>query len=116
MEVLRGELCRKEEECRERERRLAALEQEVQEKTGLVVQLQQQLEAAAQHRQQLQRQLEETSMHRSQNEEQLASRLHDAEEALSHQAALPPQVKVRTGGYRDVSMDCTTTICFKTIY
>ncbi|XP_057203412.1 kinesin-like protein KIFC3 isoform X1 [Triplophysa rosa] len=106
VEVLRGELCRKEEECREREQRLAALEQEVQVKTGMVVKLQQQLEEAARHRQQLQRQLEETSMHRSQNEEQLTSRLHDAEEALSRQAALPPQVKYVTRTVEVESSQC----------
>ncbi|KAA0714723.1 Kinesin-like protein KIFC3 [Triplophysa tibetana] len=106
VEVLRGELCRKEEECRERERRLSALEQEVQMKTGVVVKLQQQLEEAARHRQQLQRQLEETSMHRSQNEEQLSSQLHDAEEALSRQAALPPQVKYVTRTVEVESSQC----------
>ncbi|XP_056622440.1 kinesin-like protein KIFC3 isoform X2 [Triplophysa dalaica] len=106
VEVLRGELCRKEEECRERERRLSALEQEVQVKTGVVVKLQQQLEEAARHRQQLQRQLEETSMHRSQNEEQLTSQLHDAEEALSRQAALPPQVKYVTRMVEVESSQC----------
>lgn len=95
VEAMRGELCRKDEECRERERRLAALEQQVQERTGVVVQLQQQLEEAAQHRQELQQQLEEASLHRSQSEEQLTSRLRDAEEALSRQAALPLPVKVR---------------------
>ncbi|XP_067245774.1 kinesin-like protein KIFC3 isoform X1 [Chanodichthys erythropterus] len=95
VEAMRGELCRKDEECRERERRLAALEQQVQERTGVVVQLQQQLEEAAQHRQDLQQQLEEASLHRSQSEEQLTSRLRDAEEALSRQAALPLPVKVK---------------------
>ncbi|XP_016150000.1 kinesin-like protein KIFC3 [Sinocyclocheilus grahami] len=75
VQALRGELCRKDEECHEQERRLAALEQQVQERTGVVVQLQQQLE--------------EASRLRSQCEEQLTSRLRDGEEALSRQAALP---------------------------
>ncbi|XP_051512525.1 kinesin-like protein KIFC3 isoform X2 [Myxocyprinus asiaticus] len=91
VEALRDELCRKEEECRERERRLAAVELQMQERTGVIIQLQQQLEEAAQCRQELQQQLEEASQHRSQSEEQLTSRLHDAEEALSRQAVLPPQ-------------------------
>ncbi|XP_042630791.1 kinesin-like protein KIFC3 isoform X3 [Cyprinus carpio] len=77
VEALRGELCRKDEECREQERRLAALEQQVQERTGVIVQLQQQLEEAAQRRQELQL-------------------LRDGEETLSRQAALPLQVKYVT--------------------
>ncbi|XP_051953400.1 kinesin-like protein KIFC3 isoform X4 [Xyrauchen texanus] len=96
VEALRDELCRKEEECRERERRLAAVEVQVQERTGVIIQLQQQLEEATQCRQELQQQLEEASQHRSQSEEQLTSRLHDAEEALSRQAALPPQYVTKT--------------------
>uniref|UniRef100_A0A671RBS7 Kinesin-like protein n=1 Tax=Sinocyclocheilus anshuiensis TaxID=1608454 RepID=A0A671RBS7_9TELE len=106
VEALRGELCRKDEECRERERRLAALEQQVQERTGVVVQLQQQLEEAAQHRQELQQQLEEASRLRSQREEQLTSRLRDAEEALSRQAALTPQVKYVTKTVEVESAQC----------
>uniref|UniRef100_A0A9J7XDP4 Kinesin-like protein KIFC3 n=2 Tax=Cyprinus carpio carpio TaxID=630221 RepID=A0A9J7XDP4_CYPCA len=106
VEALRGELCRKDEECRERERRLAALEQQVQERTGAVVQLQQQLEEAAQRRQELQQQLEEASCLRSQSEEQLTSRLRDAEEALSRQAALTPQVKYVTKTVEVESAQC----------
>ncbi|XP_059362007.1 kinesin-like protein KIFC3 isoform X2 [Carassius carassius] len=106
VEVLRGELCRKDEECCERERRLAALEQQVQERTGAVVQLQQRLEETAQHRQELQQQLEEASRLRSQSEEQLTSRLQDAEEALSRQAALTPQVKYVTKTVEVESAQC----------
>ncbi|XP_016431195.1 kinesin-like protein KIFC3 isoform X2 [Sinocyclocheilus rhinocerous] len=106
VEALRGELCRKDEECRERERRLAALEQQVQERTGVVVQLQQQLEEAAQRRQELQQQLEEASRLRSQSEDQLTSRLRDAEEALSRQAALTPQVKYVTKTVEVESAQC----------
>ncbi|KAK7160829.1 hypothetical protein R3I93_008485 [Phoxinus phoxinus] len=106
VEALRGELCRKGEECRERERRLAALEQQVQERTGVVVQLQEQLEEAAHHRQQLQKQLEEASCHRSQSEDQLTSRLRDAEEALSLQAAQPLQVKYVTKTVEVESAQC----------
>ncbi|XP_058607984.1 kinesin-like protein KIFC3 isoform X1 [Onychostoma macrolepis] len=106
VEALRGELCRKDEECRERERRLAALEQQVQERTGVVAQLQQQLQEAAQRRQELQQQLEEASRLRSQSEEQLTSRLHDAEEALSRQAALTPQVKYVTKTVEVESAQC----------
>ncbi|CAM4576847.1 unnamed protein product [Leuciscus chuanchicus] len=106
VEALRGELCRKGEECRERERRLAALEQQVQERTGVVVQLQEQLEEVAHHRQQLQKQLEEASCHRSQSEDQLTSRLRDAEEALSLQAAQPPQVKYVTKTVEVESAQC----------
>ncbi|XP_051726335.1 kinesin-like protein KIFC3 isoform X3 [Ctenopharyngodon idella] len=106
VEAMRGELCRKDEECRERERRLAALEQQVQGRTGVVVQLQQQLEEAAQHRQELQQQLEEASLHRSQSEEQLTSRLRDAEEALSRQAALPQPVKYVTKTVEVESAQC----------
>ncbi|XP_016117433.1 kinesin-like protein KIFC3 isoform X4 [Sinocyclocheilus grahami] len=106
VEALRGELCHKDEECRERERRLAALEQHVQERTGVVVQLQQQLEEAAQRRQELQQQLEEASRLRSQSEEQLTSRLRDAEEALSRQAALTPQVKYVTKTVEVESAQC----------
>uniref|UniRef100_A0A8C1V670 Kinesin-like protein n=1 Tax=Cyprinus carpio TaxID=7962 RepID=A0A8C1V670_CYPCA len=106
VEALRGELCRKDEECRERERRLAALEQQVQERTGAVVQVQQQLEEAAQRRQELQQQLEEASCLRSQSEEQLTSRLRDAEEALSRQAALTPQVKYVTKTVEVESAQC----------
>uniref|UniRef100_A0A673MNY1 Kinesin-like protein n=1 Tax=Sinocyclocheilus rhinocerous TaxID=307959 RepID=A0A673MNY1_9TELE len=98
--------CRKDEECRERERRLAALEQQVQERTGVVVQLQQQLEEAAQRRQELQQQLEEASRLRSQSEDQLTSRLRDAEEALSRQAALTPQVKYVTKTVEVESAQC----------
>ncbi|KAL1256332.1 hypothetical protein QQF64_011877 [Cirrhinus molitorella] len=106
VEALRGELCRKDEECRERERRLAALEQQVQERTGVVVQLQHQLEEAAQRRQDLQQQLEEASRLRSQSEEQLTSQLRDAEEALSRQAALPLQVKYVTKTVEVESAHC----------
>ncbi|KAK7151474.1 hypothetical protein R3I94_007957 [Phoxinus phoxinus] len=106
VEALRGELCRKGEECRERERRLAALEQQVQERTGVVVQLQEQLEEAAHHRQQLQKQLEEASCHRSQSEDQLTSRLRDAEKALSLQAAQPLQVKYVTKTVEVESAQC----------
>ncbi|XP_073707006.1 kinesin-like protein KIFC3 isoform X4 [Garra rufa] len=106
VEALRGELCRKDEECRERERRLAALEQQVQERTGVVVQLQQQLEAAAQRRQELQQQLEEASRLRSQSEEQLTSQLRDSEEALSRQAAQPLQVKYVTKTVEVESAQC----------
>ncbi|XP_056090261.1 kinesin-like protein KIFC3 isoform X4 [Rhinichthys klamathensis goyatoka] len=106
VEALRGELCRKGEECRERERRLAALEQQVQERTGVVVQLQEQLEEAAHHRRQLQKQLEEASCHRSQSEDQLTSRLRDAEEALSLQAAQPLQVKYVTKTVEVESAQC----------
>ncbi|XP_077104535.1 kinesin-like protein KIFC3 isoform X5 [Siphateles boraxobius] len=106
VEALRGELCRKGEECRERERRLAALEQTVQERTAGVVQLQEQLEEAAHHRQQLQTQLEEASCHRSQSEDQLTSRLRDAEEALSLQAAQPLQVKYVTKTVEVESAQC----------
>ncbi|ROL52865.1 Kinesin-like protein KIFC3 [Anabarilius grahami] len=106
VEAMRGELCRKDEECRERERRLAALEQQVQERTGVVVQLQQQLEEAAKHRQDLQQQLEEASLHRSQSEEQLTSRLRDAEEALSRQATLPLPVKYVTKTVEVESAQC----------
>lgn len=106
VEALRGELCRKGEECRERERRLSALEQQVQERTGVVVQLQEQLEEAAHRRQQLQEQLEEASCHRSQSEDQLTSRLRDAEEALSLQAAQPLQVKYVTKTVEVESAQC----------
>ncbi|XP_043120243.1 kinesin-like protein KIFC3 [Puntigrus tetrazona] len=106
VEALRGELCRKDEECRERERRLAALEQQVQERTGVVVQLQQQLEEAAQRRHQIQLQLEEASRLRSQSEEQLTSRLQDAEEALSRQAVLTPHVKIVTKTVEVESAQC----------
>ncbi|XP_051579795.1 kinesin-like protein KIFC3 isoform X2 [Myxocyprinus asiaticus] len=106
VEALRSELCRKEEECREQEWRLAALELQVQERTGVIVQLQQQLEEAAQRRQELQQQLEEVSQNRSQSEEQLTSRLHDAEEALSRHAALPPQVKYVTKTVEVESTQC----------
>ncbi|XP_073706916.1 kinesin-like protein KIFC3 isoform X2 [Garra rufa] len=106
VEALRGELCRKDEECRERERRLAALEQQVQERTGVVVQLQQQLEEAAQRRQELQQQLEEASRLRSQSEEQLTSQLRDSEEALSRQAAQPLQVKYVTKTVEVESAQC----------
>ncbi|XP_052008050.1 kinesin-like protein KIFC3 isoform X3 [Xyrauchen texanus] len=106
VETLRGELCHKEEECREQEQRLAALELQVQERTGVMVQLQQQIEEAAQCRQDLQQQLEEVSQNRSQSEEQLASRLHDAEEALSRHAALPPQVKYVTKTVEVESAQC----------
>ncbi|XP_016318750.1 LOW QUALITY PROTEIN: kinesin-like protein KIFC3 [Sinocyclocheilus anshuiensis] len=92
VQALRGELCRKDEECREQERRLAALEQQVQERTGVVVQLQQQLEVA--------------SRLRSQSEEQLTSRLRDGEEALSRQAALPLQVKYVTKTVEVESAQC----------
>ncbi|XP_026086872.1 kinesin-like protein KIFC3 isoform X2 [Carassius auratus] len=71
VEALRGELCRKDEESREQELRLAALEQQVQERTGTVVQLQQRLEETEQHRHELQ--------------QQLTSRLRDGEEVRSRQ-------------------------------
>ncbi|KAI2653886.1 Kinesin-like protein KIFC3 [Labeo rohita] len=106
VEALRGELCRKDEECREREQRLAALEQQVQERTDVVVQLQQQLEEAAQRRQDIQQQLEEASRLRSQSEEQLTSRLRDAEESLSRQAAQPLQVKYVTKTVEVESAQC----------
>ncbi|XP_065116518.2 kinesin-like protein KIFC3 isoform X3 [Paramisgurnus dabryanus] len=106
VEVLQGELCCKEEECRQREQHLGLLEQQLQEKTALVVQLQQQLDKATRHRQELHQQLEEASLHRSQSEEQLTSRLHDAEEALSCQAALPPQVKYVTKTVEVESSQC----------
>ncbi|XP_067275066.1 kinesin-like protein KIFC3 isoform X3 [Pseudorasbora parva] len=106
VEAMRGELCRKDEECRERERRLAVLEQQVQERTGVVVHLQQQLEEAAEHRHELQKQLEEASLHRSQSEDQLTSRLRDTEEALSRQAALPLQVKYVTKTVEVESAQC----------
>ncbi|XP_052387645.1 kinesin-like protein KIFC3 isoform X3 [Carassius gibelio] len=71
VEALRGELCRKDEESREQELRLAVLEQQVQERTGTVVQLQQRLE--------------ETEKHRHELQQQLTSRLRDGEEVRSRQ-------------------------------
>nr|XP_055030077.1 kinesin-like protein KIFC3 isoform X3 [Misgurnus anguillicaudatus] len=106
VEVLQGELCRKEEECHKREQHVSLLEQQLQEKTALVVQLQQQLDKATRHRHELHQQLEEASLHRSQSEEELTARLHDAEEALSRQAALPPQVKYVTKTVEVESSQC----------
>lgn len=105
-EVLRTELSRREEICRERERRLAVLEQQVQERARLVAQLQEQLEEASRYRQELQQQLEEALRSRAESEEQLTTRLRDAEEALSRQAAAPPQIKYVTKTVEVESAQC----------
>ncbi|XP_073785774.1 kinesin-like protein KIFC3 isoform X39 [Danio rerio] len=92
VEVLRGELCRKDEQWRERERRLAALEMQLQDRSAVVEELQQQLEEAAQRRHELQEQLEEASGHRSLNDEQLNTRLCDDEDTLRRHTTVPQYV------------------------
>ncbi|XP_022521730.2 kinesin-like protein KIFC3 isoform X2 [Astyanax mexicanus] len=105
-EVLRAELSRREEMCRERERRLAVLEQQVQERTVLVAQLQEQLEEASRYRQEIQQQLDEALRSRAESEQQFSTRLRDAEEALSRQAAAPPQIKYVTKTVEVESAQC----------
>lgn len=92
VEVLRGELCRKDEQWRERERRLAALEMQLQDRSAVVEELQQQLEEAAQRRHELQEQLEEASGHRSLSDEQLNTRLCDDEDTLRRHTTVPQYV------------------------
>lgn len=92
VEVLRGELCRKDEQWRERERRLAALELQLQDRSAVVEELQQQLEEAAQRRHELQEQLEEASGHRSLSDEQLNTRLCDDEDTLRRHTTVPQYV------------------------
>lgn len=94
VERLRDELCRREEECLQRERRLAGLELQVRERTGLVTQLEQQLEEATRRQRDLQLWLDEATSHGRDTKEQLTSKLRECEQALTRQAAMPPQVKV----------------------
>ncbi|XP_035381278.1 kinesin-like protein KIFC3 isoform X2 [Electrophorus electricus] len=91
-EALRGALLRCEEESREQGRRLATLEERLEERTKLVAHLQEQMEKA--------------SRRSAENQEQLAARLQDAEEALSHQAAAPLQVKYVTRTVEIESVQC----------
>ncbi|XP_073785775.1 kinesin-like protein KIFC3 isoform X40 [Danio rerio] len=105
VEVLRGELCRKDEQWRERERRLAALEMQLQDRSAVVEELQQQLEEAAQRRHELQEQLEEASGHRSLNDEQLNTRLCDDEDTLRRHTTVP-QVKYVTKTVEVESAQC----------
>ncbi|XP_072550617.1 kinesin-like protein KIFC3 isoform X2 [Salminus brasiliensis] len=105
-EALRAELSQREEMCLERERRLSTLEQQLQERTRVVAQLQEQLEEASRYRQEIQKRLEEASRRRAEIEEQLTTRLRDAEEALSRQAAAPPQIKYVTKTVEVESAQC----------
>ncbi|KAI4874775.1 hypothetical protein NFI96_025410 [Prochilodus magdalenae] len=105
-EVLRAEVSRREEQCRERERQLTVLEQQVQERSVLVAQLQEQLDKASRHRQDIQQQLEDAIRHRAESEERLTAQLRDTEEALSRQAAAPPQVKYVTKTVEVESAQC----------
>lgn len=105
VEVLRGELCRKDEQWRERERRLAALEMQLQDRSAVVEELQQQLEEAAQRRHELQEQLEEASGHRSLSDEQLNTRLCDDEDTLRRHTTVP-QVKYVTKTVEVESAQC----------
>lgn len=89
VEALRGDLCRKDEQWRERERRLAALELQLQDRSAVVEELQQQLEEAAQRRHELQEQLEEASGQRSLSDEQLNTRLCEDEDTLTRHTAVP---------------------------
>lgn len=93
-ERLREELCRREEECRQRGRRLEALELQVRDRASLVAQLEQQLEEAQRRQRELKQQLEEATQRGHDTEQQLSTRLHECEQALARQAAMPPQVKV----------------------
>uniref|UniRef100_A0AAY5EZ04 Kinesin-like protein n=1 Tax=Electrophorus electricus TaxID=8005 RepID=A0AAY5EZ04_ELEEL len=77
---------------REQGRRLATLEERLEERTKLVAHLQEQMEKA--------------SRRSAENQEQLAARLQDAEEALSHQAAAPLQVKYVTRTVEIESVQC----------
>ncbi|XP_037395775.1 kinesin-like protein KIFC3 isoform X4 [Pygocentrus nattereri] len=105
-EVFRTELSRREEQCHEHEQRLAMLEQQVQERTVLVAQLQEQLEEASRRRHEIQQQLEEALQCRAESDERLTAQLRDAEEALSRQAAAPPQVKYVTKTVEVESAQC----------
>ncbi|XP_030621542.1 kinesin-like protein KIFC3 [Chanos chanos] len=105
-EALREQLSRREEECRERERRLATLELQVEEKSSLIAQLQTQLDEALKRRQEIQQQLDQTLQCSRETEEQLTVKLRECEEALSRQAALPPQVKYITKTVEVESAQC----------
>uniref|UniRef100_A0A3B4CTD9 Kinesin-like protein n=1 Tax=Pygocentrus nattereri TaxID=42514 RepID=A0A3B4CTD9_PYGNA len=82
------------------------LEQQVQERTVLVAQLQEQLEEASRRRHEIQQQLEEALQCRAESDERLTAQLRDAEEALSRQAAAPPQVKYVTKTVEVESAQC----------
>ncbi|XP_031425353.1 kinesin-like protein KIFC3 isoform X3 [Clupea harengus] len=106
VERLRDELCRREEECLQRERRLAGLELQVRERTGLVTQLEQQLEEATRRQRDLQLWLDEATSHGRDTKEQLTSKLRECEQALTRQAAMPPQVKYVTKTVEVESAQC----------
>ncbi|XP_076846703.1 kinesin-like protein KIFC3 isoform X2 [Brachyhypopomus gauderio] len=91
-EALRGALLRGEAEGQEQGRRLASLERRLEERVELVAHLQEQLE--------------EVELRSAQNQETLAARLREAEEALSQQAAAPPQVKYVTKTVEVESVQC----------
>ncbi|KAG5270711.1 hypothetical protein AALO_G00195660 [Alosa alosa] len=95
-ERLREELCRREEEWRQRERRLEVLELQVRERAGLVAQLEQQLDESGRRQRELHLRLDEATRHGQDTEQQLTSRLRESEQALARQAAMPPQVKYVT--------------------
>ncbi|XP_036399325.1 kinesin-like protein KIFC3 isoform X2 [Megalops cyprinoides] len=81
-EVLRRQLARREEELQEQGRRLAELERRLEEEAGRVAELSLQLEQSLRERQEV--------------ELQLGRRLRECQQAMSKQAALPPQVKYVT--------------------
>ncbi|XP_028299026.1 kinesin-like protein KIFC3 isoform X3 [Gouania willdenowi] len=82
VEALQREVCRWENQARQRERRLAELEQELLEKNCTVEALQERLDKSGQRR--------------AEAEQTLTLRLQECEDELARQAATPPRVKYVT--------------------
>ncbi|KAJ8339639.1 hypothetical protein SKAU_G00342720 [Synaphobranchus kaupii] len=81
-ESLRSELSQREEEVQQLEQRLGEVEHGLEDKAGRVEELSLRLEEAQREREEV--------------EQQLGRRLRECQQALSKQAALPPQVKYVT--------------------